>query len=69
MTIFAVHNDWRKPRPLTTELIQVVNSWPEYSPNEEREDELQWVLTSNGKFTIRYVWDKLRKRILRVNWY
>lgn len=29
--------------------------------NLDREDEVAWALTGNGKFTIRSVWDKIRR--------
>lgn len=62
MTNFAVHNEWRKSRPPCTEFrwstlrLPPCTEFTEYSPNEEREEEVQWALTSNGKFTFRYVW-------------
>lgn len=36
--------------------------------NLDRDDEVAWALTGNGKFTIRSVWDKIRRRCPTVVW-
>ena len=45
----------------SNDLIQVVNQWPMYRPNMEREDELTWLLSKDGNFSIMSVWEQSRR--------
>ena len=38
MANFIVYNEWRKPRHLSIDLIQVLHTWPNYTPNENIRD-------------------------------
>lgn len=58
------------PRALSSDLIQIINQWPSYRPADvHREDEVNWVLTSNGNFTIKSIWEKLSRRFYVVHWH
>lgn len=68
MKTFVDHNGWIRPRALSNDLIRVVNEWPTYTPNINRDDEVEWVLTADKKFSVKAVWNKLRRRNPIVSW-
>ena len=49
------------------DFIQIGRNVLDYSPNMNREDEVDWIL--NSKFTLKDVWNAIRESFLVVNWY
>ena len=69
MKEFIVNNDWVLPRAVSSDLVHVINQWPAYRPSADREDEVIWTLSNDGEFSVKSVWERLRRRYPLVGWH
>lgn len=44
------------PRPASNALIEVAQNMPNYLPNVEQGDEVQWLLNTKGNFSVKSLW-------------
>lgn len=46
--------------PISNDLVAIVGNMPNYMPNMNKEDRVEWDLTPNKQFTIKSAWNALR---------
>ena len=69
MKDFIDNNSWVLPSAVSAEHIYIINHRPKYRPNIDREGEVVWSMSNNGNFSIKYVWEKMRRRNSAVTWH
>ena len=66
---FINQNEWRLPAHVSNDLVVIARNMPSYDPNINSVDIIEWVLTPNKQFTIRFAWNAMRTQHPVVSWH
>lgn len=60
MTDFVCDPGWNKPLAVSHDLMLVVQQWPQYLPRRDRDDRVEWSLTTSKEYTLKSAWNAIR---------
>ena len=69
MEVCVGSNGRNMPKGVSIALIQIRNNMPLYFPNRGREDSVEWTLTANKMYIVKYAWNTIRGNREMVWWW
>lgn len=69
MSDYVGDHGWNKPMPISNELIQMLDTWPQYQPRIDMDDRVEWVLNANKEYTVKSAWNAIRRVGTVATWH